>query len=210
MIVEIVQTKSNFDMLWEVREKNHPIGACASSFEQGRFCVNVNLSGFKPTKLYYNPADITWGSRLSDRLSFKIFREDEKVGTIVGRTKKTAFLKAYAYYDFVLDSKQYYGYEVGFGRDGLFLCVYHEEKLIAIVEKSLRVVNFKDKYTAYVENPADLNTVLLLSIYYDATAYGDVMEIAVASIKEKHVNTVQKELKDKFNSDFISKIKDMS
>ena len=209
MIVEIVQTKSNFDMQWEVREKDYHIGKCSSPFEQGRFCVDVNLSGYKPMKLYYNPADTTWGSHLSDRLSFKVFREDEKVGAIVGKTKKTGFLKAYAYYDFLLDGKQYYGYEVGFGREGLFLCVYREEKLIAIVEKSLRVVNFKDKYTAYVENPVDLNVVLLLSIYYDATAYGDVMEIAVASIKEKRVNTVQKELKEKFDQKFMDKIKAM-
>lgn len=207
MIVDIVQTKSNFDMKWEVKENGDYIGTCFAPFQNGQFCVQVNFSDSKTTQLYYNPMDTTWGARLSDRLSFKVLREGEKVGSIVGRTKKTGFLKAYAYYDFQLNGNQYYGYEVGFGRKGLYLCIYRNERLIAIVDKALRVVNYKDTYTAYLESPADLEVVLLFTIYYDATAYGDVMEVAVASVQEKRVNTLQKELIEKFDPTFISRIK---
>jgi len=46
-------------------------------------------------------------------------------------------------------------------------------------------------------------------IYYDITAYGDVMEIALHSTKEKWVNTPYKELIEKYDASFISRIKEM-
>ena len=89
----------------------------------------------------------------------------------------------------------------------MYLCIYRNEQLIAIVDKALKVVNFKDTYKAYIKNDSDFDIVMLFTIYYDATSYGDVMEIAVLSVKEKRVNTIQKELISKFDQTFIDTIK---
>ena len=137
-----------------------------------------------------------------------MFENNTVVGKLVGRTKKTGFLKAFAYYEFQYDNNVYYGYEVGFGSKGLYLCIYQEEELIAIVDKKLRVVNYRDVYTAYMLNDEDLKVVVPFVVYYDSVAYGDVMEVAVLSVKEKRVNTIQKELIEKYDSSFIELIKE--
>lgn len=207
MIVDIVQTKTNFNMEWRANTKGKEIAVGVAPFIKGKFQVQIDYEDGRRIDLYYNPLDTTWGTKLSDRLSFKIFEDSGLVGKIVGATKKTGFLKAYAYYDISFEGEQYYAYEVGFGSKGLYLCIYRNDQLIAIVDKALRVVNFKDTYRAYIKNEVDFDIVMLFTIYYDSTSYGDVMEIAVLSVKEKRVNTIQKELIAKYDPSFISEIK---
>ena len=207
MIVNILQTKPNFEMEWKIQNGDEQVALAHSPFEKGCFQVFLKYQNGLSQRLYYNPSDTTWGSKIADRLSFKLFEKDDKIGHLVGKTKKTGFLKAYAYYEYVHKGQCYYGYEVGFGKDGLYLCVYKDDRLIAIVDKQLRVVNFKDVYTAYIENDEDIEVVIPFVIYYDVTAYGDVMEIAVMSVHEKRVNTIQKELIEKYDASFISRIK---
>lgn len=206
MIVDILQTKTNFDMEWVIQEKNEQVALAHSPFEYGRFQVFLEYQSGNKQRLYYNPSDVTWGKKFADRLSFKLFEKEDIIGHMVGRTRKVGFLKAYAYYEYLHKGQMYYGYEVGFGKNGLYLCVYREDQLIAIVDKQLRVVNFKDVYTAYIENAEDIEIVIPFVIYYDATAYGDVMEVAVMSVREKRVNTIQKELIEKYDANFIFRI----
>ena len=207
MIVDIVQTKTNFNMEWKANTKGKEIAVGVAPFIKGKFQVQIDYEKGRKIDLYYNPLDTTWGTKMTDRLSFKIFEANELIGKIVGATKKTGFLKAYAYYDVTFEGKQYYAYEVGFGSKGLYLCIYRDEQLIAIIDKALKVVNFKDTYKAFIKNDSDFDIVILFTIYYDATSYGDVMEIAVLSLKEKRVNTIQKELISKFDQSFIDTIK---
>lgn len=207
MIVDIVQTKTNFNMEWRASSNEQEIAIGIAPFIKGKFQVQIDYNKGRKIDLYYNPLDTTWGTKLSDRLSFKIFEDSELIGKLVGATKKIGLLKSYAYYDASFEGEQYYAYEVGFGSKGLYLCIYKNEELIAIVDKALKVINFKDTYRAYIKNKADFDIVMLFTIYYDATSYGDVMEIAVLSVKEKRVNTIQKELINKFDQSFIDSIK---
>ena len=209
MILNISQTKTNFNMEWIVTQGECLFAEARAPFEKGRFTISVDYKEASCQRLYFNPTDTTWGSKMVERMSFKIFEDNNKVGHIVGKTQKTGFLKAYPYYEFEYNQKLYYGYEVGFGSKGLFLCIYDGEKLIAIVDKKLRVVNFRDSYTAYVEGEQYVPVVVPFTLYYDSATYGDVMDIAVVSIKEKRVNTVQKELIAKYDPTFIPKVKAM-
>lgn len=207
MILSIVQTKTNFDMEWNIFSDKQLMAIAKAPFIKGKFEVEIQSAQFPKVSLYFNPSDTTWGNKLTDRLSFKILIGNNKVGSLVGQTQKIGFLKSYPYYLICYNDDTYYGYEVGFGAKGLYLCIYRNEQLIAIVDKKLRVVNFKDTYTAYLENDDDAMIVSLFVVYYDTTAYGDVMEIAVRSVKERRVNTIQKELIDKYDANFIPKIK---
>lgn len=209
MILFIKQTKANFDMEWEISDATLSRTAIAKApFTRGKFEAEIMYDNFKKQMLYFNPQDTTWGKTLKDRLSFKVFVEQNKVGSIVGgETKKVSgFLQSYNYYKFVLENETYYGYEVGFGKKGLYLCIYKGEELISIVQKNLKVVNFKDSYVAYLEDEKYISVVVPFSIYYDVTAYGDVMEWSTLSIKEKRVNTTSKELCSKFDADFINRV----
>ena len=203
MILNVVQTKTSFNMEWVSYLGEDVFSIARSPFEKGRFTINVEFKNAPGLKMYYNPSDTTWGSKLADRMSFKLFEGEEKIGSIVGQSKKVGFLKACPYYAYEYKGTMYYGYEVGFGRKGLYLCVYEGEKLIAIVDKKLRVVNFKDTYTIYLEDEKYAPVVIPFTLYYDSATYGDVMEIALVSVEQKWVNTIYKELIAKFDPAFI-------
>lgn len=209
MILFIKQTKANFDIEWEISGATSSRTAIAKApFTKGKFETEIVYDDMRKQNLYYNPQDTTWGNTLKDRMSFKVFVDKNKVGSIVGgQTKKVSgFLQSYNYYEFTLENETYYGYEVGFGKKGLYLCIYKGEELIAIVQKNLKVVNFKDSYVAYLEDEKYMSVVVPFSIYYDVTAYGDVMEWSTLSIKEKRVNTTSKELRSKYDADFIKRV----
>lgn len=209
MIVDIEQLKTNFDMSWIAKTGSSVISRAEAPFIKGKFQVKIAVSAEEQLDLYYNPMDTTWGTKLSDRLSFKLFKGTELIGKIVGKTKKIGLMKSYAYYEFLIGNDYYYGYEVGFGKAGLYFCIYHENNLIAIVEKMLRVVNYQDHYRVYMVSSDDLKIVFPFVVYYDVTSYGDIMEVAVKSVKVKYVKTIQKALIEKYNPDFIAKIKRM-
>ncbi len=211
MIFNIQQTKSNFNMQWEVADHfGRPIATISAPFEVGKFEVGVSYASGLRLGLYYNPQDKTWGSKLVDRLSFKIFDSNRnKIGHIVGKNKKLSFFKAYPYYEIEYNGEMYYGYEVGFGRKGLYLCIYKQDQLIGIIDKKLQTINFKDTYTLYLEQPEYAEVPLLFSIYYDMTKYGDVMEVALHSAKEVWVNTPYKDLIEKYDPTYIARVKAM-
>lgn len=211
MILFIKQTKSNFDMEWEISSATSSRTAIAKApFTIGKFETEITYDDSSRQTLYFNPSNKTWGSNVKDLMSFKVLVNQNKVGSIVGGQYKKVpgFLQSYNYYEFVLENEVYYGYEVGFGKKGLYLCIYKGEELVAIVQKNLKVVNYKDSYVAYLEDEKYMSVVVPFSIYYDVTAYGDVMEWSVLSVKEKRVNSTSKELRSKYDADFIKRVID--
>lgn len=210
MLLNIQQTKSNFHMEWTVTDKNCQMYSFVKApFVTGKFQADVYFDDKTQYSLYYNPYDTSYGTKMKDKLSFKVLQDGECLGKIVGQTKAVGFLRSYPYYEFSFNHGLYYGYEVGFGSQGLYLCIYKDNQLIAIVDKALRVINYKDSYTAYLLDEQYAKAVIALVVYYDVVAYGDLMQIALLSVKERRVNTVQKELIAKYDPAFIPKIKAM-
>ena len=197
-------------MQWSVTDKNGSKYAnITAPFVTGKFEATVAIESGETVLLYYNPYDKSWGEKLQDRLSFKVLSNTGKLGHILGKTRKIGFLKGYAYYEIVFGDEIYEGYEIGFGHKGLYLCIYKQERLIAVIDKKLATVNFKDFYTVYMECATYAMPVLAFLTYYDVTAYGDLMDVAVLSLKERIVVTPQKELIAKYDPDFIPRIKAM-
>ena len=207
MIFEIQQVKTNFNMVWIAEKEEKSIVTAICPFEKGQLNIMLDYLDKDKFCLSYNPNVSSLGTSLIDRLSFKLMHNEEIVGTIVGKNQKAkGFLQSYPYRVMNYKGVNYYLYEVGFGNDGLYLCIYKEDQLIAIAEKDLEIVNYRDHYTVYALNEEDLKIIMPLVMHYDVTAYGDVMEIAVHSVKKKKVKTIQKELIAKYNPEFISKI----
>ena len=210
MILNIRQTKNYIDMEWLVTDTSEELYTLVKApFATGKFQADAFFKDKSQYTLYYNPTDAAWGNKLKDRLSFKILQDGNYLGAVVGQTKKLGFLKSYAYYEFTFNNEVYYGYEVGFGFKGLYLCIYKGEQLIAVVDKTVTVVNFKDCYTAYMLDEQYAKLVVLFVVYYDVIVYGDPREIALLSVQQRTVNTIQKELIAKYDPDFIAKIKAM-
>ena len=138
-------------MVWFATQKDSdPLCTAISPFEKGQINIELDYSSGDKTRLYYNPSDTSYGNSLFDRLSFKLLdASNHLIGTISAENKKMkGFLQSYTYRVMRINDKAYYLYEVGFGSRGLFLCIYDGEELIAIAEKSLTVINYKDsEYT---------------------------------------------------------------
>ena len=67
--------------------------------------------------------------------------------------------------------------------------------------------NFQDEYKIYATSDDFIRPIMALLIQYDMTSHGDVMEVAVRSVKHKKVNTMQKELIAKYDPEFIPRVK---
>ncbi len=208
MQLSIQQTKTNFNMAWEVLDKdNQRYAFIDAPLAMGYFEATAVFRNHTPKRLYHNTHDKTWGSSVADRLNLKIFEnQNDYVGTMEGVTEKIGFLKSYIYHKIEYKGTVYSAYEVGFGNKGLYLCIYKGDKIIAIVNKKLRVINYKDSYVCYLENEEDADMVISYVVYYDMVSYGDWLDISLYSGEEKLVVTLQKELKAKFVADFIPKI----
>lgn len=211
MIIKIEQLKTNFNMVWMATIDDKSVCTAISPFEKGCLNITMDYQNGEKERLYYNPSDTSFGSGLIDRMSFKLFDSDNQViGTVRGENKKVkGFLQSYSYRVFTKKDHSYFLYEVGFGNKGLYLCIYEDDELIAIAEKELTVINYKDIYTVYALSLSNLSDIMALIMHYDVTAYGDIMEISLLSVRKKKVNTVQKELISKFDPDFITKVKEL-
>lgn len=208
MIFEIMQAKTNFNMVWIAEQNKKSLATAISPFEKGQLNIIIDYNEEKKQRLYYNPNDVERGASFVERMTFKLFEGERKIGTIVGKNQKVkGFLQSYPYRVMDFEGDNYFLYEVGFGNDGLYLCIYKENELIAIADKDLKVVNFQDKYTVYALDNSHMTKIMPLIMHYDITAHGDMMEISIRSVKRKKVNTVQKELIAKYDSTFIPMIK---
>lgn len=207
MIMDIIQTKTNFNLAWDVISRGKKIADADAPFIPFMFLAEVRLPD-DLRKLIFNPNDTSHGTSLRDRLTFRLYDKDHEIGSIAGRTQKVNKLfGSYPYYEYVENGETYLVYEVGFGMKGLYLCFYKNDSLFCIVEKELTTVNFKDKYKCYMTDDRYLSVVTAFVIYYDTVSYGDILDKAVYSRKKAVVNTYQKELKAKFDPNFIPKIK---
>lgn len=208
MIFIIEQVKTNFNMVWMASQDSNNLCTAISPFEKGSLNIIMDYPNGEKHRLYYNPSDTSYGSSLIERLTFKLFDGDILIGTVVGQNRKVkGFLQSYPYRVLKMGNEEFFLYEVGFGSKGLFLCIYKGDELIAIADKDLTVINYQDKYIVYTESAEYTSIIMTLIMHYDITAHGDMMEISLASVKKKKVNTIQKELIAKYDSSFIPKIK---
>ncbi len=209
MIYKIKQTKTNFSMQWIVTQGDNLICTVDAPYKGYYFDANITFSNNKQYRMYFNPHDTTYGKKLEDRLSFKIFDQNNNlIGNFVGRTKRTGKLfGGYLYYELNISDTQYIGYEVGRGAEGIALCLYRDDKLLSICDKNTKIINFKDEYSIYCENEEDIYISTLFTIYYDMARFANMQEIKLYSETDNYVVTFNKELKAKYDPEFIPRIK---
>ena len=207
MIVALNQTKTFKDLEWVFKENGDSIAIAQSPFEIGQLQIMINTGSDPALRLYFNPSDTTYGRRIEDRLSFRILENENYIGHIVGRTKGR-FLKGYAYYEMKYYEAMYHCYEIGLGNKGLFLCIYQGDTLIGVVEKALKVIDFKDNYMLYLTSEKHFSTAALFTLYYDITSHGNILERKVHSSVTTIKFTRNKELLAKFDPMFIQRIRD--
>lgn len=207
MIFAIRQTKTGFDMEWQAGIGDEDMVYIRAPFSGDRFLAEIQAKDYSQ-RLVFDPSDLSFGNKLKDRLSFRLYENERYIGHLVGDTRRErrGLFAAYPYFAYQYRQIQLFGYEVGFGRKGLYLCLYEGEELIAIVEKKLTVTDYKDEYICYLLETRHSRKVIPFVIYYDTIQYGDVMERAVHAKKKDALNTIQRDLIAKFDRSFIPRV----
>ncbi len=210
MIYNLRQVKTNFDMQWIIQDAaNNIVCNAACPLKIGKFEVFMRYPDNINYTLYYNPLDTSYGGKIKDRLSFKIINENKELtGRLVGATQKTGkfFWQGYQYYDISFGNKNYAGYEVGLGTDGIALCLYENDTIVATIIKNPRVVNFRDEYKMYVLSEEYLKIASMFVVYYDALKFANLGEIKLYSETYTVLLTHNKELKSKYDPNFINRM----
>jgi len=208
MIVDLKQFHTPTDTIWAAIKNEDSLCVALLPIAGGKIDVNFDFKDGENLNLYFNPYDDRFGSTLRDRATYRVFKNNDLIGSIISLTEKCkGFLQSYEYTIMDYKGEEYYLYEVGLWKDGLFICLYHNGQLLAIAEKELTTVNFKNKYRLYIKDEACFKPFLLMLVRYDLTKYGNSLERAVHSSKTKLVKTIQKELIAKYDPEFIKEIK---
>lgn len=209
MIVSVNQVKTGFDLSWEMLCRGRKIAEAEAPFLPDVFIAEIRRDGGL-LKLVFDPEDTSFGTSLADRFSFRLYDERDYIGSFVGKTRKgKSLFSAISYYEIRFRGESYLGYETGFGHKGLYLCLYRGDELLGIIEKELVTENFRDRYQCYLADESTLDLALAFTLYYDTARFSDLGNLAVRARRKDVINTVQKEQREKFDPDFIPRIKAM-
>ncbi|EOL45102.1 hypothetical protein [Enterococcus caccae] len=199
-----IQTKANFGKIYELREENRIIGTTKIPINL-RMQINVSIANknfklqFSIIKNALSRFDYTKNVRL---LPFQIFNENNVlVGSLCER--RTKWLFGYTFFELSYNDETYYFYAIGLGKKGLKIPMYDSNDIqVGLIEKDN--ISYDNKST-YTINTLDKNYQMLaffFSVYYD-NAYYSPNEVAYKSKEINYKYTINKELKSKYNPQFI-------
>lgn len=116
----------------------------------------------------------------------------------------TNIFNGYRYFGFKFGFDDIEAITVGFNRKGLYLCIYVNGILKAIVDKEQEVYAYEPKYEIYAED--DVNKAML----FLATAYWDAAYWHQESARQTMVySTLSEEARAKYDPNFIPRIQSM-
>ena len=126
--------------------------------------------------------------------------DDELVGHAYLKRSKAFF--GYMYFEYVLNGKTFYAYEVGMGKQGIKIPIYDEDKQIALIEKGVVVYDNKDEYEIVGIDDYAIEVAALFNLYYDFVRFGRYGQVVYKSKEVSYLYTINKELKNKYDQTF--------
>lgn len=215
MICDIVQTKSGFSAEFKMY-------VAGKQFSYAKLNNNVTFGG---SWEFYIDEALTYktqykfreqmgniGKKIEDKkfIPFEIYNGyGEQCGLIFQKETGGFFLSRYPYYEMQLNNLVYTLYAVGMGKEGMKFPIYREEKQVALIEKSYEVHNNLDQYRSYALTTDDNMAACLLCLYIDSLMYSNRGQVVQSSVQKTYKITTNKELKSKYNPDFIRNINPM-
>lgn len=145
----------------------------------------------------------------ANRASF-LDSQNSVIGQIKRRRVETKVLWAEKYV-FNFNGANYSGYYVAKPLKGLYYFIVDENmNTVAAIKQNVYAINYYFGYKIYVENEYFAKMAILFLIYADNHKYGGKWTYSGINIKGETTLVAQpKEVKDRYNSDFIKKIKEM-
>lgn len=112
----------------------------------------------------------------------------------------------YEYMKFRVFEHEYFVYESGLGPGKHYFTFYENDRTIAVIHKDDRVINYLNTYTLYSRNDEDMCYASVFTMYLESTAFCDRTGGLGNSIVDSPYYSLQKELRKKFNSEFLKEI----
>ena len=137
------------------------------------------------------------------------FNIDDRTGCIATDIAGKGLLGRYRLWNVFYGNFQFRSYEIGFGNKGIYLVLKSGEQTLAIISKTMKTINFLSGYTVYIEDDAFSCLAITMALYWDIFRYLQSNEAAIRHVEYHRLDTIQKELKSKFDPTFIHKIAEM-
>jgi len=116
--------------------------------------------------------------------------------------KRTKGFLGYYFFEMQLNNSVFLIYEVGLGKQGIKLPVYHQNQQVALIEKGTQTNNNLDSYSLCAIDAKTAQLMSLFCVYYDFMRFGNHGEVSVNSKQVTYVYTSNKKLKEKYNPDW--------
>jgi hypothetical protein len=130
--------------------------------------------------------------------------EDNIVGYIL--IKRSSYWNGYLYYEIMFNKELYTAYEVGKGKEGLFLPIYKSEAQSALIEKAVAVCDNKDTYKIYLQEEKDAIPIMLFNVIYDTIRWANAGEYTYKKKMYNYIYTFKKDLLSKYDPRFVENI----
>lgn len=204
MILEFNQVDRQPNPLFEGKINNQIVVSGKGASRYNNCFIHYNLDKYEISdKTHKDVVDGEKVTQISD-----IFKNDNKIGYIyptLHPTKKFLFLSfGYDYFKVSYEDNNYSLYEVGLGPNQHFFCLHNENNVtVAIIKKEDKKINFCDNYTVYAVDNALLPLLSIIALYIDSILYPDYGDITGDCKEDDSCITLQKELIEKYDADFI-------
>lgn len=194
------QTVSSLSAQYEVVQNNRPIY---------QIKVPLNLYGYRAEIYRDNRLQYTVAWDVKENLrglapakrELSIMSIYDSLNTLRGRVYRRRNKLWGGYYYFVLEwsGVEYQMYEIGLGKQGIKLPVYHNGAQIALIEKGTVVYDNKDSYPMTFQNDDGLLKSIFLTLYYDLVRFANRGEVVSNTKKTYFYYSTNKELKQKYD-----------
>lgn len=123
----------------------------------------------------------------------------------------------YAYWNFEYKGHAYDLYQVGLGRKGIFLCVYMDNETVAQCQLNNKAINYENEYIMYAMEGLSTDLLVMIMTLWDVQGWfldkindadgaKELNKKAHYHVENYTLTTVPKDLKEKYDPNFIQSI----
>lgn len=208
MILNIEQKDFGQEPLFEIKnaKTNEKIAKCTS---MNRVQTTIRFTDGEEYSISFEPV-LMEKENDKNKMLYVISENGRAVGGIEQaevQQKKILFVSVgYDYFQIHFHDSEYELYEIGLGENQHYLCIRQGETTVAIVHKPMEVKSHLDTYVVYLEYESYKEIACIAALFIDGLEYSSDDEIAGSRIKEEYLS-FNKELKEKFDLEFLERVK---
>lgn len=200
------KNKDFFSAEFDILENDNIIGKI---FLKGKMSsIKVSLNG----QVYGNEFTLKYANKILSGTNkrffpYNILKDNNIVGEIFHTEFKKNIFSKYEYTKCIYNRKEYNLYSMVLGTKGISV-LYHDDIQLAQIEKDRTVYNDLHNFNIYSVDRESAFISILMSCYKYITIYYEPGIKIIKSIKKSYSKTFNKDLLERYNPDWIKKLKE--